>query len=127
MATNLRARLVFDVLHMAVTTRKLAGVLQLSDQGSQYTAEALGFTCVEARIHPSAGSVGDARDNAMAEAFFATLKCELLDRRRLHTQAQARIVAFAFTEDFYNPTGRHSALGHLSPIECKARAMAENN
>jgi putative transposase len=29
------------------------------------------------------GTVGDAYDNAMAESFFATLECELLDRRRL--------------------------------------------
>jgi hypothetical protein len=37
------------------------------------------------------GSVGDACDNAMAESFFATLECELLDRRRLKTQAEARM------------------------------------
>jgi putative transposase len=27
------------------------------------------------------GSVGDAYDNALCESFFATLECELLDRR----------------------------------------------
>jgi hypothetical protein len=31
------------------------------------------------------GSVGGAYDNAMAESFFATLECELLDRRRFHS------------------------------------------
>jgi putative transposase len=30
----------------------------------------------------------------MAESFFATLECELLDRRRFKTQAEARIVDF---------------------------------
>jgi hypothetical protein len=35
------------------------------------------------------GSVGDAYDNALCESFFATLECELLDRRRLRTQAEA--------------------------------------
>jgi hypothetical protein len=29
------------------------------------------------------GSVGDCNNNAMAESFFATLECELLDRRVL--------------------------------------------
>jgi transposase InsO family protein len=29
----------------------------------------------------SLGSVGDCHDNAMCESFFATLECELLDRR----------------------------------------------
>jgi len=37
------------------------------------------------------GSVGDAYDNAMAESFFATLECELLERRRFKTQAEARM------------------------------------
>jgi putative transposase len=48
------------------------------------------------------GSVGDAYDNAMAESFFATLECELLDRRRFKTQAEARIAVFEFIEGFYN-------------------------
>lgn len=79
------------------------------------------------RVRPSTGSVGDAYDNAMAEAFFATLECELLDRRRFSSQAEARMAAFAFIEGFHNSTRRHSALGYLSPIEYAANAMAENN
>jgi len=35
------------------------------------------------------GSVGDGYDNAMAESFFATLECELLDRTRFTTQHEA--------------------------------------
>lgn len=34
--------------------------------------------------------VGDAYDNAMAESFFATLKRELLSRRRFRSKAEAR-------------------------------------
>jgi len=59
--------------------------------------------------------------------FFATLECELLDRRSFRSQAEARMAVFAFIEGFYNPTRPHSALGYLSPIEYKARAMAEND
>jgi hypothetical protein len=62
------------------------------------------------------GSVGDAYDNAMAESFFATLECELLDRCRFKTQAEARMAVFQFIEGFYNPRRRHSSLGYLSPI-----------
>ena len=32
-------------------------------------------------MRPSTGSVGDAYDNAPGEGFFATLECELLERR----------------------------------------------
>src|SRR2546430_13431680 len=63
------------------------------------------------------GSVGDAYDNAMCESFFATLECELLDRCRFKTQAEARCGVFAFTEGFYNPRRRHSSIGYLSPID----------
>ena len=69
------------------------------------------------------GSVGDCYDNAMAESFFATLECELLDRVRFRTQSEARIAIFDFIEGFYNPRRRHSALGYLSPIEFE-RAQA---
>jgi transposase InsO family protein len=58
----------------------------------------------------------DAYDNAMAESFFATLECELIDRRRFKTQAEARMALFEFIEGWYNPHRRHSALGYLSPI-----------
>ena len=69
------------------------------------------------------GSVGDCYDNAMAESFFATLECELLDRVRFRRQSEARIAIFDFIEGFYNPRRRHLALGYLSPIEFE-RAQA---
>jgi putative transposase len=137
MATDLRTRLVLDALDMAVTTRKPADVVHHSDQGSQLgfnwssqrDPDLLGGLRREPRraSAPSTGSVGDAYDNAMAEAFFATLECELLDRRSFRSQAEARMAVFAFIEGFYNPTRRHSALGYLAPIEHETRAMAKND
>lgn len=67
-------------------------------------------------VRLSMGSVGDAYDNAMCESFFATLECELLDRRRFQTNAKAKMAVFEFIEGWYNPGRRHSALGYLSPI-----------
>jgi putative transposase len=77
---------------------------------------AFGKRCKEAGVRPSMGSVGDAYDNGMCESFFATLECELLDRRRFASQAEARIACFSFIEGFYNPVRLHSALGYRSPI-----------
>lgn len=54
------------------------------------------------------GSVGDAYDNAMCESFFAALECELLDRRRLKNQIEARMAVFDFIQGRYNPYRRHS-------------------
>jgi len=124
MANDLRTQIVLDALDMAVSTRKPADVVHHSDQSSQYTSLAFGMRCREAGARPSTGSVGDAYDNALSEAFFATLECELLDRRRFRSQAEARMAVFAFIEGFYNPARRHSALVYLSPIEYEPRAMA---
>jgi putative transposase len=70
------------------------------------------------------GAVGDAYDNALCESFFATLECELLDRRRFPSQAEARMAVFDFLEGFYNPRRHHSALGYKSPIEYERTHLA---
>jgi putative transposase len=62
------------------------------------------------------GTVGDAYDNAMAESFFASLECELIDRRVWKTKTEARLEVFTWIEAWYNPRRRHSALNYLSPI-----------
>jgi putative transposase len=67
------------------------------------------------------GSVGDCYDNAVAEAFFATLECELIDRHIWRNRDEARRAVFDFIEGFYNPRRRHSTLGYLSPAEYERR------
>ena len=67
-------------------------------------------------VRPSMGTVGDAYDNAMAESFFATLECELIDRRSWKTHTEARLAIFTWVEAWYNPHRRHSSLGQISPI-----------
>lgn len=116
MATHLRTELVLEALNMATWQRRPQQVIHHSDQGTQYTSIAFGLRCKEVNVRPSMGSVGDAYDNAMCESFFATLECELLDRHRFVTQAEARMAVFDFIEGFYNPRRRHSALGQLSPL-----------
>ena len=124
MANDLRSQIVLDALEMALSRRKPESVIHHSDQGRQYTSLAFGSRCREAGVRPSIGSVGDAYDNAMCESFFATLACELLDRRRFGSHAEARMAVFRFIEGWYNPRRRHSALGYLSPIDYERRALA---
>ncbi|MEU7981444.1 integrase core domain-containing protein [Micromonospora sp. NPDC049081] len=63
----------------------------------------------------SMGRVGSSYDDALAEAFFATLKRELdADRRTWATEADARRDVFRWIA-LYNHRRRHSALGYLSP------------
>jgi putative transposase len=126
METHLRTELVLQALNLALWQRRPATVIHHSDQGSQYTSLAFGQRCREAGVRPSMGSVGDCFDNAMCESFFATLECELLDRRRLKTQSEARMAVFEFIEGWYNPHRRHSALDYLSPINYERIQQTES-
>lgn len=58
---------------------------------------------------------------AMAESFFATLECELLDRSSFKTREAARTAIFDFIETWYNPRRRHSAIEYLAPMEFERR------
>ena len=110
---------------MAIGQRRPNRVIHHSDQGSQYTSLAFGNRCKEAGVRPSMGSVGDACDNAMCESFFATLECELLDRRQFASQAEARMACFSFIEGCYNPLRLHSSLGYRSPMVYEAAMQVE--
>ena len=118
---EMTAELVIDALNMAGTQRKPTTVIHHSDQGSQYTSLAFGNRCKVLGVCPSMGSVGDAYDNAMAESFFASLECELLDRKVLKTRTQARLALFTYIEGWYNPRRRHGALGQISPANFETK------
>lgn len=117
---DLRTRVVLDALDMALAVRKPHKVIHHSDKGSQYTSWAFGARCRQAGVRPSTGTAGDALDNAMCESFFATLECELIDRHRFASRAEAQIAVFRFIEGFYNPSRRHSSIGYMSPAEFEA-------
>lgn len=114
---HMRTELVLAALNMAIATRQPENVIHHSDQGSQYASLAFGKRCQDMGVRPSMGTVGDAYDNAMAESFFASLECELLDRRTFKSKTEARLAVFTWIEAWYNPRRRHSALGYLSPVK----------
>ena len=101
---------------MALCQRRPEALIHHSYQGCQYTSFAFGKRCRQMGVRPSMGSVGDCYDNAMAESFFATLECELIDRHSFETRAEARMAIFEFIEGWYNPHRRHSSLGQQSPV-----------
>jgi putative transposase len=119
--------LVLSALNMALQQRRPKGVIHHSDQGSQYASIEFGKRCREMGVRSSMGSVGDAYDNAMAESFFASLECELIDRRSWPTKTEARLALFTYIEGWYNPRRRHSALGQISPAEFEKRNAPMRN
>jgi putative transposase len=116
MRDDLRADLVYDALGMAVTRRRPdADLIHHSDRGSQYRSLVFGKLLAESGILPSMGSRGDAYDNAAMESFMASIKTELINRRRFKTKDEARTAIFSYIEAFYNPRRRHKGLGQKSP------------
>ena len=119
MSETLHADLVLDAISMAVTRRRPEpGVVHHSDRGSQYTSIAFGQRLREQGITASMGRRGDCYDNAAAESFWSTIKCELIRLRGpFPSRDAARLAVFHYIEAFYNPLRRHSTLGYLSPDE----------
>ncbi len=127
MAEHMRTELVTDALAMALHQRgPEAGVIHHSDKGSQYTSIAFGQRCEQAGVRPSTGRTGTCFDNAITESFFASLECELIDRRTFRTRSEAERALFSYIEGFYNPRRRHSANGQLSPAEYERRHALKN-
>lgn len=73
------------------------------------------------------GGVGDAYDNAMAESFFASLECELIDRRSWKSKTEARLAVFTWMESWYNPKRLHSGLRYLSHNNFEKKLPEENH
>jgi transposase InsO family protein len=116
MRADMQAELVVDALEMALSRRRPAGELIChSDQGSQYVSLLFGRRLREAGIAQSMGSKGDCYDNAVCEAFHATIEKELLRRHSFRTRQEARTAVFDWIEAWYNRERRHSRLGYRSP------------
>jgi putative transposase len=111
--------LVEAALHMALAGRDLPAdthLIQHTDRGSQYTAQAYLALLKQHGIQFSMSDKGDPYDNAMIESFFSTLRAELTDLHRFATRPAARTAVFEFIEVFYNRQRLHSSLGYRSPV-----------
>jgi putative transposase len=117
LATHLRTELVMDALEMANGLRQPAGgLIAHTDRGSQYTSLAYTDRLDELGAAPSVGSRGDAYDNAMAEAWVATFKTELVDGRRFPSYEHAEHETLHWIS-FYNGERLHEELDDLPPAQ----------
>jgi len=120
-ADHMRADLVIDALAAAENTRgSLRGALFHSDHGAQYTSRAFADACHRAGVTQSMSAIGSSADNALAEAFNASLKRETLQGSAgWATADQARLATFRWVTR-YNTRRRHSHLGQTSPVAFEA-------
>jgi putative transposase len=121
-ATTMTTALVLDALEHAVWTRArdgvtdLAGLVHHHDAGSQYTSIAFTERLVQAGADPSAGSVGDAYDNALAETTTGLYKTELIKAEgpwRDLDQVEAATLEWVH---WYNTERTHEAIDDLTPV-----------
>jgi transposase InsO family protein len=118
LSQSLETNLVKRALEQAWFVRRpAAGLLHHSDRGIQYASSAFRALLDSRRIVPSMSAKGNCYDNATMEAFWSTLKAELISDRSLADLAQARSALFDYIEIFYNRKRLHSALGYKSPVE----------
>jgi transposase InsO family protein len=83
----------------------------------QFTSWAFTERARQSGLVPSKGSIGDAFDNAMIEAFWLRMQVELLNARRWKTRVELAKAIFAYIEVFHNRRRRHCALGMRTPID----------
>jgi putative transposase len=117
LARHMRTDLVLDALEMANGLRRPeAGLIAHSDRGAQYTSIRYTERLEELGAAPSVGSKGDAYDNAMAEAWVASFKSELVDGRCFPSYEHAEHETLSWI-GFYNDERLHEALDDLPPAE----------
>ena len=117
---------VVPALEMAIK-RSLNGILAPglifhSDRGVQYTSKEFVGMLDKYKIVRSNSRKGNCWDNAVAESFFKTLKCELVyPFKNLLSADRMRSEVFRYIEIWYNRKRRHSYLGYLTIEEFHKR------
>jgi transposase InsO family protein len=115
---NQAAALVTNALGMALENRSPApGTILHSDHGTQFASWTFTTRAKESGLLASMGSIGDCFDNAVAEAFWARMQVELLNRRKWRTRVELANAIFEYLEIFHNRQRRHSSLGMRTPVE----------
>lgn len=115
---QINTALVLMALSMALTHRQPpAGLIFHSDRGVQYASADYRRALAEAGLVASMSRAANCYDNAVMEAFWSTLKCELIYRGDFEDIAQLRRGLFDYIEVFYNRRRLHSALGYRSPAD----------
>jgi len=117
MSDRMKQDLALRALKMAIALRRPEpGLIHHSDRGSQYVANAYQMALQQHSIKPSMSGKGNCYDNAVVEAFFKTLKAELVWRVEFENRQQAQRTINEYIMNFYNQKRRHSTLGNMSPM-----------
>jgi len=119
---SLAAELAIGALDQALEGRVLEpGIVHHSDRGVQYCAQAYVEKLRNAGFAISMSRAGNPYDNALAESFMRTLKCEEVYLASYRDESDARERIKSFLEDYYNRRRLHSSLGYQTPEGFESR------
>ena len=122
-STTQNVALVLNTIKAAKKKEKVTAELQLhSDQGFQYTSNGYFKLTQSYGITPSMSRRGNPYDNSLAENFFSILKTECINRVRLKTFNEARLLIDQYIY-FYN-NQRIQLKTKLTPLEKRSQFIA---
>jgi transposase InsO family protein len=121
---TLKARLTIAALWQALESRLVgSGLIHHSDRGVQYASRDYTDLLGAHDIRISMSRRACPYDNAQAESFIKTLKCEEVYLNEYETLREARASIGDFLERVYNEERLHSALGYRPPAEFEERLL----
>lgn len=98
-----------------------------SDRGVQYASTE--FTTLldkQGYAIRSMSRKGNCWDNAVAESFFKTIKCDLIYNENFNSIQDAKTAIFEYIEIWYNKKRMHSSLDYRTPQEMEEYLLNKN-
>jgi putative transposase len=122
---SLDTQLTLRALERAIAARSIpSGVVHHSDRGVQYCSHAYVAQLQACGFLISMSGKGRPWDNARAESFMKTLKCEEVYLQHYRDLRHVRESMAVFIDEVYNVKRLHSALGYRSPADFEAAQVA---
>jgi transposase InsO family protein len=125
---RLKRDLAVEALRRALAACNPAhGLVHHSDRGSQYCSADYQALLRKRGILISMSGRGNCYDNSTVEAFFKTIKSDLVWPIARKSRQQAENAVTRYIDGFHNPARRHSSLRFQSPfaLERKAREVSQ--
>ena len=124
---TLEAKLAVAALDRALADRAFTqGVVHHSDRGIQYCSREYIQRLEDHGFQISMSRKGNPYDNAQAESFMKTFKCEEVYLQNYRDKEHAEASIQHFLEEVYNATRLHSALNYRSPVEFEQEMESED-
>ena len=125
LSEHIDAQLTLTALRVALDDRgSVEGCIHHSDREVQYACHAYVEELEAAKIRISMARKGNPYDNAAAESFMKTLKCEEVYLWDYHNVEDVKRRIPYFLQEVYNQKRLHSALGYMTPEEFEQAELA---